>query len=40
MRFEVQKHAKRGIEHLERLGVLHHENGTKNSSITPACCSY
>ena len=37
MRFEVQKHTKRGIECLEKLGILHHENGTKNMTMTPAC---
>ena len=39
MRFEVQKHAKRGIEYLERLGILYPENETKLSTTTPACCN-
>ena len=38
MRFEIQlKNTKRGIQCFERLGMLYHENGTKNLSITPAC---
>jgi hypothetical protein len=40
MRFEVQKSTKRGIECLERLGVLYHEKEVNHSTPTPTCTLY
>ena len=40
MRFEVQKHSKRGIDCLERLGMLYHEKGSANTTQTPMCTLY
>ena len=37
MRFEVNKHTKRGIDCLERLGKLYHDNEAKSSILTPTC---
>lgn len=37
MRFEIQKHTKRGIDCLEKLGILHHENAAKSTTPTPTC---
>lgn len=37
MRFEIQKHTKRGIDCFERLGKLYAESETKQAVKTPSC---
>lgn len=37
MRFEIQKHTKRGIECFEKLGKLYKDNEAKNLVKTPTC---